>query len=247
MEQSTAYSSPYRNKNVQKEVQIPSFLKKIAKQMICCTLILCALLIANNVEVVRKTSLWQNMVYLLGYDINLEDTCQTFNNALSYIKEKISQTKIEETQTMNESDESIQMQIDVSDIKNVTKVLRPVFGSATSRFGKRINQSGVEEKHTGVDLQAEIGTPVRAAISGKVIEVKELEDSFGKFVRIQNGDIVTTYAHCSSIEVKENDEVNQGAVIAYSGDTGNVTGAHLHFEITKSGRYVDPGFLLTYE
>ena len=247
MEQSTAYRSPYRNKTVEKEIQIPKFFKKLIRQTIYCTLILCTLIIANNVEAVRKTSLWQNMVYLLGYDIDLEETRQTFNNALAYIKEKMPQTENEETQNTQETDEAMQMQIDVTDIKNITKVLRPVSGAATSRFGKRINQNGIEEKHTGVDLEAEIGTPVRASIAGKVIEVKELTDSFGKFIRIQNGDIITTYAHCSSIEVNVGEEVNQGAVIAYSGDTGNVTGPHLHFEITKNGRYVDPGFLLTYE
>ena len=245
MEQSVACRSPYRNKTVEKEKEPSKFLKKLIKQTMYCTIILIGLMIANNIEMVRTSSLWQNMVYLLGYDIDINETRQTFNNALAYIKEKLPETKQEEVK--EETDEVKQMQLDVEAIKNQTKVLRPVAGGATSRFGKRINSSGVEELHTGVDLEAQIGTPVKAAISGNVIEVKELTDSFGKFLRIQAGDIITTYAHCSSIEVKAGDEINQGEIIAYSGDTGNVTGPHLHFEITKSGRYVDPGFLLTYE
>ena len=76
--------------------------------------------------------------------------------------------------------------------------------------------------------------------------MENLEDSFGTYVKIQNENIITTYAHCSTIEVKEGDLVEQGAIIAYSGNTGKSTGPHLHFEISIDNRFVDPGFLLTY-
>lgn len=245
MEQSNVYRSPYRNKSIEKVKESPKFVKKLIRQTIYSIIILIVLIIANNNQTAQKSSIWQNMVYLLGYNIDIDETCQTFNNVLAYIKDKFSET--EQNGKNEEISEVEQMQLDVQTIKSETKILRPVAGGATSRFGKRINRNGTEELHTGVDLEAQIGTPVKAAISGKVIEVKELTDSFGKFVRIQNGDIITTYAHCSAIEVNIDDEINQGEIIAYSGDTGNVTGPHLHFEITKSGRYVDPGFLLTYE
>jgi len=134
------------------------------------------------------------------------------------------------------------MQQDVQSVLSKTTVLRPVAGLATQRFERK--DGGIV--HSGVDLAADIGTPVKAAIGGKVIKVESLEDSFGTYVKIQNENIITTYAHCSTIEVKEGDIVEQGAIIAYSGNTGKSTGPHLHFEISIDGRFVDPGFLLTY-
>ena len=240
MEQTNIYRSPYRTKNIER-IGPPTVFKKIIKQTIYCVCILLIVFFANNIQIIKTSSIWQSIIDMFGYDMDIERTCQTFNNALMYIKGKMPQ---ENEKNISESDDIVQMQKDVSDIKAITKVLRPVSGIATSRFGKRVDSQGIEQLHTGVDLAADIGTPVRAAISGKVIEVKELTDSFGKFVRIQNDDVVTTYAHCSTIEVNVDDEIVQGEVIAYSGDTGNVTGPHLHFEIVKDGRYVDPGFLL---
>ena len=55
---------------------------------------------------------------------------------------------------------------------------------------------------------------------------------------------MTVYAHCSKLSVKKGQQVKQGDIIAYSGDTGKVNGPHLHFEVLWQGRYVDPGFVL---
>ena len=65
-------------------------------------------------------------------------------------------------------------------------------------------------------------------------------------MRIQNGDIITLYAHCNKIYVKEGDKVNQGQEIAEVGATGNVTGPHLHFEIRRGGEFVDPSEVLDF-
>lgn len=57
---------------------------------------------------------------------------------------------------------------------------------------------------------------------------------------------MTLYAHCKTIYVKEGDTIKQGQAIAEVGSTGNVTGPHLHFEVRKDNRYVDPDLLLTF-
>ena len=237
-------NSPYRNKTEEKTVRLPQIIRKTLKQIIGCTILFVIVFVASKTEFVQQTSMWRKMMNIAKDDITFEEVYLTFNEAVSYIKLKVKEFNDDENQKIITDNE--QMQLDVEEIKKVTKILRPVSGKATSRFGKRKEADGTEKLHTGVDLEADVGTPVKASISGVVFEVKELENSFGKFVRIKNGDIITTYAHCSEIEVNEGDKVSQGEVIAYAGDTGNATGPHLHFEITKDGRYVDPRFLLNY-
>ena len=55
------------------------------------------------------------------------------------------------------------------------------------------------------------------------------------------------YAHCSKIYVKEGDKISQGQEIAEVGDTGNVTGPHLHFEIRRNNEFVDPAYVIDFE
>ena len=76
-------------------------------------------------------------------------------------------------------------------------------------------------------------------MSGTVILVSE-EGDYGKHVKVQDGDLITLYAHCSEILVKEGQKVNKGETIAKVGSTGNSTGPHLHFEIRYQNRYVNP-------
>ena len=68
----------------------------------------------------------------------------------------------------------------------------------------------------------------------------------GNHVKITNKDVLTLYAHCNTIYVKEGDNVTQGQIIGQTGSTGNVTGPHLHFEIRRNNEYVDPEQVLEF-
>jgi TP901 family phage tail tape measure protein len=99
--------------------------------------------------------------------------------------------------------------------------------------------------HTGVDYPVGIGTTVRAALGGIVSSVKELKTSYGHHVRVQHGGgLETIYAHLSRILVSVGNKVNAGSVIGRSGNTGNSTGPHLHFEARRNGKFFNPDSLL---
>ncbi|WP_075810703.1 phage tail spike protein [Clostridium perfringens] len=90
--------------------------------------------------------------------------------------------------------------------------------------------------HSGIDFGVPIGTPVRASKSGKVIKRRELTTSYGKYLFIDHGSgLVTIYAHNSELLVNEGDTVKAGQVIARSGNTGNSSGPHCHWELRVNG------------
>jgi len=114
-------------------------------------------------------------------------------------------------------------------------------GSLGSHFGWRIDPiSGRSALHTGLDFQADSGTPILAAAGGIVV-VEEFHPAYGKLVEVDHGnDLVTRYAHASAVYVKKGDLVRRGQKIAAVGSTGRSTGAHLHFEVLVSGVPQDP-------
>jgi murein DD-endopeptidase MepM/ murein hydrolase activator NlpD len=113
----------------------------------------------------------------------------------------------------------------------------------TSLFGWRIHPiTGASRMHTGTDIGAPMGTPVMAALSGRVI-LADMMGGYGLAVAIEhdNGARQTLYAHMSELFVKPGDVVNQGSVIGRVGSTGASTGPHLHFELrqmTTDGSWV---------
>jgi murein DD-endopeptidase MepM/ murein hydrolase activator NlpD len=96
------------------------------------------------------------------------------------------------------------------------------------------------ESHPGVDIAASLGTPVRAA-GGGIVEAAGTDAAYGLFVLLRHsGGYETMYGHASRLLVHEGDSVQAGQVIALSGSSGRSTAPHLHFEIRRAGRSLDP-------
>jgi murein DD-endopeptidase MepM/ murein hydrolase activator NlpD len=118
---------------------------------------------------------------------------------------------------------------------------RPVPGRVTSPFGKRFHPIlGYERMHKGVDLAAAYGSPIVAAADGRVVSAG-WHGGYGNQVAIAHGGgMQTTYGHMSRIAAFAGEAVRRGQVIGYVGSTGLSTGPHVHFEVTKDGRPVNP-------
>jgi murein DD-endopeptidase MepM/ murein hydrolase activator NlpD len=118
-------------------------------------------------------------------------------------------------------------------------------GWFSSNFGYRIDPfTGQRAFHEGIDFPAEIGTPVQAAASGKVV-FAGVHPEYGKMVEIDHGNgLVTRYAHASRLLVKEGDVIVAGQPIATVGTTGRSTGPHLHFEVRQNGVAQNPARFL---
>lgn len=123
---------------------------------------------------------------------------------------------------------------------------QPVLDAAiTSSFGNRLDPFTKRRAfHSGVDYPAPRGTPIHASAGGRVIFAGR-RSHYGNTVEIDHGGgLVTRYAHASRLLVENGQVVMPGDKIALVGSTGRSTGPHLHFEILKDGRFVDPSIYL---
>ena len=103
-----------------------------------------------------------------------------------------------------------------------------------------VDANPLDETHAGLDIAVPIGAAIRAAGGGIVAEVGE-DPEYGRFVILDHpDDYQSLYGHASRLLVHEGDTVAAGQVIALAGSTGRSTGPHLHFEIRRSARAIDP-------
>ena len=123
-------------------------------------------------------------------------------------------------------------------------LLRPVSGGRiSSPFGNRRDPfTRTSRFHHGVDIAVPRGTPIRAADKGLVIHAGWYKATvYGRAVIVDHGSgIHTVYAHCSRVAVSSGAVVRRGQIIAYVGNSGRSTGPHLHFELRRQGRAVNP-------
>jgi len=123
-----------------------------------------------------------------------------------------------------------------------TPSVRPVAsGFITGRFGRRMDPfTGQAAMHRGIDIAAQPGTQVRATADG-VVSRAGIWGNYGLLVEINHGDgLVSRYAHCSKVLVKQGDRVRRGDRIARVGSTGKATGTHVHYEVIQAGMPQDP-------
>src|SRR5215207_127607 len=121
------------------------------------------------------------------------------------------------------------------------RFILPVNGAITSGFGPRTHPIyGGSRMHTGVDITASTGTPIKAAGDG-VVKMAGSNGGYGNWTLIDHGDgLATGYGHQSRIAVSVGQRVGAGEVIGYVGSTGASTGPHLHWEVRVNGNPVNP-------
>ena len=122
----------------------------------------------------------------------------------------------------------------------------PCSGQISSNYGYRIAPfGGTRQFHSGLDISSPMGSPVRAAMSGRVIQVVANDPSFGNYVVISHhSGYRTFYGHMSVVRVKPGAYVGTGERIGDIGSTGLSTGPHLHFTVYKNGVTVNPRTLM---
>ena len=124
-------------------------------------------------------------------------------------------------------------------------VVRPVPGAITGGFGNRVHPIlGTVRVHTGVDMSAAQGTPIKAGAAG-VVAWAGPRGGYGNAVIIDHGNqFATLYGHASAVKVSVGQTVKAGQVVALAGSTGMATGPHLHFEVRILGVPVNPASYL---
>ncbi len=124
---------------------------------------------------------------------------------------------------------------------NIMPSMWPTSGRLLSSFGSRRDPfTGGSAFHSGVDISAATGTPIRVAADG-IVKSAEWSGAYGKLIVIDHGQgIETYYAHMSAFDVIPGQDVRRGQVIGRSGGTGRVTSPHLHYEVRQGGAPVNP-------
>lgn len=122
-----------------------------------------------------------------------------------------------------------------------TPSIWPTNGWNSRGYGMKYDPfTGYKQMHRGIDIANNTGTPIIATADGK-IEKTATSSGMGKYITVNHGyGFKTRYGHLSKILVKRGQKVKRGDVIAYMGSTGYSTGPHLHYEVIRNGKFLDP-------
>lgn len=255
---------------------IPKYKNKIIKKMIIqiivCLSIYSLFYFWGHAEDLFSKDMLNKAKDIMAYDINFDELYKNFmnwintnnffvpssenvitNTSTNELTNEINLNEVlENTENIGGAAEEVetanlsQMEIDANEIKGKYTLIKPLVGTITSRYGHREPTTAtVPKNHTGIDIAANTGTVIYAALDG-VVKIASGEGDYGNHLRIEKDDVAIYYAHCNKLYVKEGDYVTQNQPIAEVGATGNVTGPHLHFEIRKEDRYVDPDLILDF-
>ena len=185
-----------------------------------------------------------NEVNIISEELAQNLEVASMNNSLE--NEVLKEVETKEETNEDSTKEKTQMELDAEEVKKLCKFKKPLSGKITSEFGEReVTSKVMSADHKGIDIAANSGTNIVSSIDG-IVSVAEENSEYGKFIKITNGEVMTVYAHCTSLKVKVGDRIKSGQTIATVGTTGNSTGPHLHFEIRLSNRYINPRYVIDF-
>lgn len=205
-------------------------------------------ILAYDISVETLTTYWNNAQNTLNEFLNAgneENTNIEQNQEITNIEENQEIVNIEQNQEVANIEENIsdnenvhmgvggaeeivqikeksQEEVDIEYIKQNINIIWPLTGTITSYFGTRTPTEIVSANHYGIDIGANTGDTIIAAIDG-VVTLASSEGDYGKHIKIENGEVTTLYAHCSALLVEEGEAVKQGQKIAEVGETGRAT------------------------
>ena len=204
----------------------------------------------NNLEkldsLINQLSTNDNYLESVFKTINGEEYKNIYANESQRISVDLSQLDM----SLKAEDSILRKYVENEDKFNLTKnelvienkmFYSPIKGDITQSFN-------YEENHFAVDISADVGTPVKSILDGKIL-FSEWSVDTGHVIIIDHGDnIISVYKHNSKLLKEQNDYVQAGEVIAYSGNQGNLSsGPHLHFELWNNGTPIDPEPLLNFQ
>ena len=184
-----------------------------------------------------------------GYGgVNRYENLKGFNNSdlITNTSEKVDQISKQLYIQSKSFDDIIELAKNKSDMLAALPAIQPVSNKNLSRmasgYGYRIHPIYKTRKmHSGMDFSAKTGTPIYATGDGKISKVRRSRRGYGNHVVIDHGyGYKTLYAHMKKYAVKKGQKVKRGEVIGYVGSTGTSVAPHLHYEVHKDGRKINP-------
>jgi murein DD-endopeptidase MepM/ murein hydrolase activator NlpD len=203
-----------------------SFWDRFLMQSFISLVAIVAVLLVNSINVGFANMISDGIRTTINWNIDFLKVLGTFRNIGNIIPEAKKNLGVAE--------------VGMESFEDSPSFIMPVEGEITSEYGERIHPVfKTVRMHTGIDIDAEIGTPIKSSSAGTVVKVGE-DETYGKYVIVRSGKYDVIYAHCRKIIVEERQKVQQGEIIGEVGDTGITSGPHLHFEIQEDGRPVSP-------
>jgi len=233
----------------------------MVRQLAVCLFIFLVIFLVKSIDTPFTNYITGKVKYVLEQEIELDSIFKTVDNALGKLKNDSvpDNGKKDQTDNVNTSQlpinnssgkltkgdslpETSVLSASTDDLNDyIVNMTTPVNGVLSSPFGERTDPITKALKiHEGIDVEAAKGADILAAMEGTVVDTGS-SPSYGKYLRIRHGNgFETVYAHCSVVSVVQGQKIAQGAVIAKVGNTGASVGTHLHFEVWKDGKAVNP-------
>ncbi|NLY43661.1 MAG: M23 family metallopeptidase [Clostridiaceae bacterium] len=241
------------------------FVENVVKQILACCIIFLILFVIKSINLPATNMIANKIRSTLSYTVDWKNSYKSvtaFARNLNSINEKIFGSKNNKQEVNNDTKTDATKQdtgtneqgtdntepvtdpteiIEKGYVRINQEIAAPLDGIITSTFGMRQHPLlKKDEYHYGIDIDGKKGMDITAAMDGEVLETG-YNDSYGKYVRLKHEeDLITFYAHCSEILVNKGEKVKLGTPIAKVGGSGTASGEHLHFEIWKGDKVLDP-------